>query len=183
MRRRCLSGSPQPPLVPGAACGWRRRSESRRSSLPPLLLQAEELIAAKLTAQPACRRVCVRSTSTLAGVAERSGPKIRPEVGAMQQLLGKEWSTGRTCSHADEARDTNTQMTKLLEFLEWTAMHYIRALESQLTSSGDRQLRRISGRLGRMVDGISWRICKKVLMLPFSSLLEGFPKLVRGLVA
>lgn len=67
---------------------------------------------------------------------------------------------------------------KLLEFLDWNHT-YIKSLESKLTilaRSAEYDNRSLSGIVDNLLEDM-----KKVLMLPFSSLLQVFPKLVRDL--
>jgi len=119
--------------------------------LDSLLLQVEELLSVKLTASQ--RADELRDISTSFAVWKKEWAKVQPEV--------------RRVQHA-----------RLLEFLEKNHA-IIKSLESKLTALSE-STEYDSRMLGGMVDDLLDDM-KKVLMLPFSSLLEMFPKLVRDL--
>ena len=131
--------------------------------LDALLLQAEELIAAKLAALQ-------RTTEIQALNAELATWK-------------KEWTKFRITDFGmrnTKLRNPQSQIhdPQLKEFLEWNENHieFLEGKLTMLTKSTEEDQRA----LGRMVDDLLENM-KKVVMLPFSLLLEVFPKLVRDL--
>ncbi len=166
---------PQPPLVQGELA-VAEMVRIPTAKLAPLLLQAEELIAAKLTANQ--HAADLREINIALAGWRKGWAKIRPEVRAMQQPWERNGQWDGPALTLTRRKNTNTQMTKLLQFLEWQE-NYLRGLESQLTTLA-KSVEEDQRTLGRMVDGLLDDM-RKVLMLPFSSLLEGFPKLVRDL--
>lgn len=141
--------------------------------LDSLLLQAEELIAAKLLASE--RVTGLRELNATLAVWKKEWTKSRPHLHALQRLLE---STGQRNGHAHFRDGVEAQVTQLLEFLQWNESHR-KTLESTLATLA-KAAEEDQRTLGRMVDNLLGDM-KKVLMLPFSSLLEVFPKLVRDL--
>lgn len=72
----------------------------------------------------------------------------------------------------------NSYMTKLFDFFEWNS-DFLKSLENMVTVI-TRSAEQDSHTIGRMIDDLQYDM-KKVLMFPFSSFLEVFPKLVRDL--
>jgi len=97
--------------------------------------------------------------------------KIYPMVRIARQLLEKK-------AIRNEPGQTNLHFVKLLEFLDWNHTH-IKQLESKvktLVKSAEHD----HWSFGVNVDSLLEDM-KKTLMLPFSSLLESFPRMVRDL--
>lgn len=108
-----------------------------------------------------------------------------------EELIGPKLAAGRRLSDLRDLQArlagwktewtkvaNEVQIDRILSFLEWTAS-YFKELESQMsglsqTAAQDQRA------LDRMVDDLLEDV-KQVAMLPFSSLFEGFPKLVRDL--
>ncbi len=141
----------------------------RTEKLDSLLLQAEEMLAAKLAASR--RAWDIRYNLNMLAQWKKKWAKVHPEVRSARQLLDRK---ERRQEHEQDYR----QLFELVEFLEWNLTH-INSLEDKLTSlSASTEYDRRS--LRTMVDDLLDDM-KKTLMLPFSSLLEIFPKLVRDL--
>jgi two-component system chemotaxis sensor kinase CheA len=166
---------PQPPLAQGELA-VAEMVRIPTAKLDPLLLQAEELIAAKLTASQ--HAAGLRELNVVLAGWRKEWTKIRPEVRALQQPWERNGQGDGQALMLTRRKKTQVQMTKLLQFLEWQET-YSRELESKLTTLA-KSVEENQRTLGRMVDGLLEDM-RKVLMLPFSSLLEGFPKLVRDL--
>ncbi|MBI4523300.1 MAG: response regulator [Deltaproteobacteria bacterium] len=137
------------------------------TKLDAVLLQAEELLAAKLvTGRHAAE---IRETSAALAGWKREWAKIQPEVGTIRRAFEKNGRDGAA---------GNERFTKTLEFLSWNH-HAITEIDNKLAA-----LERSAGQdhrmLGAMVDGLLVDM-KRVLMLPFGSILETFPSLVRNL--
>ncbi len=139
------------------------------AKLMPVLLQAEELLLAKLAGGQKVAEL--REVKSALATWEREWAKIHPEAQKIRHLLEKE-------DKRNSNGKANSQFNKLFEFLDWNHTH-VKSLEDKLamvTKSAERDYHS----LGSMVDNLL-EDTKKVLMLPFSSLLEGFSKLVRDL--
>lgn len=139
------------------------------AKLDSLLLQTEELLSPKLAAGQ--RAVETREIHAALAAWNKRRAKIDPEVRAIQKRLERE-------GPRNGSGKTNPQLRKLLEFLEWDNA-FVKSLESKLAllkHSAERDHRSLGGMVDNLLDDM-----KKVLMLPFSSALEVFPKLVRDL--
>lgn len=168
----------EPSLVPDPSAASEKSALGETVRIPTikldsLLRQAEELIAAKLLASE--RVTELRELNATLAVWKKEWVKSRPYLHALQQLLE---NTGPRNGHAHFRDGIDAQVMQLLEFLQWNEDH-MKTLEGTLTAltkaaEGDQRT------LGRMVDNLLEDM-KKVLMLPFSSLLAVFPKLVRDL--
>lgn len=133
------------------------RTETARIStakLDSLLLQTEEMLSIKLTT--AHRSIELQEINELFG------------------LWKKEWTKIQT----DIRNTSNSNTTALMEFSDWNNT-YIKVLENKLTTitkSAENDRRAIGGMLDNLL-----RNMKTLVMLPISSILEIFPKIVRDL--
>jgi two-component system chemotaxis sensor kinase CheA len=126
------------------------------AKLDSIFLQVEEMLAAKLLAQ-----------------------QRRQELSSMQALVAqwsKEWSTFDGL--ATQASPPDLVQGELLALLERNA-NSIKTIAQQINSMA-RATEQDQRMIGRMVDDLLEDM-KKVLMLPFSTVLEVFPRLVRDL--
>jgi two-component system chemotaxis sensor kinase CheA len=139
------------------------------AKLDSLLLQIEELLSAKQAADQ--RTAEIREIHAALAAWNQQQAKIDPEARIIQQRLEREGSR-------NGLGKTGPQVRKLLEFLEW-GNAFVKSLEGKLAAL-KRSAERDHRFLGGMVDNLLYDM-KKVLMLPFSSALEVFPKLVRDL--
>ncbi|MGJ0535052.1 MAG: hybrid sensor histidine kinase/response regulator [Methylocystis sp.] len=124
--------------------------------LDAIFLQAEEMLAAKLLIQ-----------------------QRRQELASMQNLaaaMHKEWSN--FSSQYPDVQHTLAQQPQLQELLEQNAA-FIKSLNHQLNAIA-KSTEQDQRMIGRMVDELLEGM-KKALMLPFSTVLEAFPRLVRDL--
>jgi len=121
------------------------------AKMDALLLQAEEMVAVKLT-------------------AGQRAAEFR-ELGATLGNWRKEWSKIRA------ARPSGAT-GKLGEFLEWNA-HQIDALDKKLSALA-KTAERDERAVGAMVDELL-EDAKQLVMLPFAQVLDAFPKQVRDL--
>jgi two-component system, chemotaxis family, sensor kinase CheA len=155
------------------------------AKLDALLLQAEELLSARLTA--GYRAAEVRDLAiTLAGWS-KEWTKLRSDVLAMQQIIEGSDSVPRTEyrvpseSYSPQTSVLGTRyavLRNLLEFLNWN-QSFVRALESRiaaLNKAAEHDQSALAGMTDTLLDDM-----KKVLMLPFASLLETFPRIAREL--
>ena len=146
------------------------------ASLDSLLRQAEELLSSKLTGSQ--RAAELRQLNATLAVWDKERAKVHPDVRALAQSIARNGKRNGENRLPDRREKTTAQISKVLAFLEWND-NALQALQSKLAAlvkSADQDHRA----LGRRVDDLL-EDTKKVSMLPFSSSLEGFPKLVRDL--
>ena len=162
----------QKPFVPEKPSG----TETVRISsikLNSLLLQVEEMLSVKLAASQ--HVADLKEIKIILNLWKQKWAKIQPEVRRVRQLLKKEnkQPQGERARHVDPIPGR-----RLLEFLDWnqTAMGSLESKLTLLTRSAEYNSHFLGGRVDNLLEDM-----KKVLMLPFSSLLEIFPKLVREL--
>lgn len=139
------------------------------AQLDALLLQAEELISAKQVAGQ--RSSDLRDEVARFGLWHKEWAKVQPEVRSIGQQRQKP-----DCLWTQPAN--RGASAKILEFLEWNE-NFLKSVESNLgrmAKTAEHDGRAISVMVNNLLEDM-----KKVLMLPFSSLLEIFPKLVRDL--
>lgn len=137
--------------------------------LDSLLLQTEELVSAKLaTGQLA---VELREIALMLQDRNREWAKHRLHLRALAQAV-------RTSSSQNESGKLDAQANKLLEFLEWNEA-CIESLEDRLSVVA-RAADRDHHALARMVNNLLQDM-KEISMMPFTSLLDAFPRLVREL--
>ena len=130
----------------------------RMAKLDTLLRRAEEMLAVKL------------STSRHAA-----------ELHALGGVLGawrKEWGKVREFTHPGSAGQSPATLAKLAAFLEWN-QGYMLTVEKRLTALAAAAARDERA-AGTLIDDLL-ADAKRLVMLPFSTLLDVFPKLVRDL--
>lgn len=146
------------------------------AKLDVLLRQAEELIPAKATA---AQRVTELHEISQALVSwETEWRKIRPHARALSSLVGAEHrSNGRSPSSNGHAA-TRSRTIKVTAFLDRneSALNSVKQKVAALTKHLEYDRRALDRRVDDLVEDV-----KRVSMLPFSALLEFFPKLVRDL--
>jgi two-component system chemotaxis sensor kinase CheA len=150
--------------------------------LDSILLQAEELLSAKLAASQ--RAMELREINAALAAWKKEWKKLRmadgeKEHGEWQISNGEKFSPSAfRHSPSSSFSPSAIRHPQWEEFLEWNSA-FINALENQLAAlakSADHDQRSLGGMVDRLLDDM-----KKVLMLPFSSLLQSFPKLARDL--
>lgn len=163
--------SPLPSLSGPSAQKVSGMSETVRVSkarLTSLLLQSEEMLSTKLASSQ--RVLDMRSTSVAFGAWKKEWDRIRPLALKLRQTISRneEGATG----------EQQRSLVKLLDFLEWNS-DFIASIKAGFTSevrSAERNSRSLGCKVNNLLDEM-----KKVLMFPFSSLLEVLPKVVRDL--
>ncbi|MBI4750549.1 MAG: hybrid sensor histidine kinase/response regulator [Acidobacteria bacterium] len=130
------------------------------SKLNSLLLQAEEMLALKLTAEQ--RAVEINGLLRQLSTWRKEWSKVHPEFQKGRHLVD----------------DASSKSTGISDFLEWNQL-YLKAFEHNLlalakAAENDRRL------VGSMVDALLDDV-KNVIMLPVTTLLEIIPKVVRDL--
>jgi two-component system chemotaxis sensor kinase CheA len=138
------------------------------AKLESLLRQVEELLWAKLAASQNAAEV--QEVNGSLDQWKKEWANAYPKLQRIRQRLEKESNPRQG--------EANSELTELVEFLDWNCT-YVKNLETRLktlaaSTEHDRHL------TGRMVDNLLDDM-RRAVMLPFSSLLETFPKLVRDL--
>lgn len=139
------------------------------AKLRSIYLQAEELLFSKLALG---QRVAeLQEVKSAFAIWKKEWAKLPPEVKRFRHTLEKEGEQIPT-------QRNSSPYLSLLDFFDWN-YSYFRSLENKFTALL-KSAERDHHYLGRMVDSLLEDM-KKVLMLPFSSVLEVFPKIVRDL--
>jgi len=137
--------------------------------LDSLLLQTEEMLSIKLSG--AQQNDDLRDITGMLNVWRKEWVKNYPQVRTFHTLLEKK---DKESKH-DQG---NAQLGKLMEFFDrdYTHIESIGKRLTALATSSKHSHRLLSGMVDNLLDDM-----KKVLMLPFSTLLEIFPKMIRDL--
>lgn len=132
------------------------------SRLESLLLQTEELVSAKLAISQ--RASELRDVQTSLDAWDKQWAKVYPLI--------------RTLSQTAENGQRPSELAALLEFVEWNHT-WVQQMDRRLTAISN-ATNRDQRTIGSMIDHLLQDM-KQVLMLPFSSILEAFPRTVRDL--
>ncbi|MCI0528608.1 MAG: hybrid sensor histidine kinase/response regulator [Nitrospira sp.] len=158
----------KPPMIPEKS-SLMETVRISTTKLDAVLLQAEQLISTKLMAGQ--RAIDLRQTVSIIGSWRKKWAKIYPEVRKIRQLI-------ETKEKPPLQNLSNLPLSKLVEFLDWNHT-FIDSLEDRLVTlakSAEHDHRSFVGILDNLLEDT-----KKILMLPFSLLLEILPKMVRDL--
>jgi two-component system chemotaxis sensor kinase CheA len=156
----------------------RRLSETLRvstSKLDSLLRQAEELIPIKATA--AQRVIETREIRQGLTLWEKEWGSVRPLARALQRSLRGEQQLNPQ-SRSFNGQDTGPKATKILAFLEHNEniLHSVKNQLAVLSKHLESDCRVLDRRVDELAEDM-----KQISMVPFSILLESFPRLVRDL--
>ena len=150
---------PQPPSVPDSETAQPGGAvRVRMAKLDTLLRRAEEMIGVKLAAG-----------------------RQAAELHALGGVLGawrKEWAKVRDFARPDPASQSPAALAKLAGFLGWN-QDYMHALEQRLTTLAATAAHDERS-TGALIDALL-ADAKRLVVLPFATLLDVFPKLVRDL--
>jgi two-component system chemotaxis sensor kinase CheA len=148
--------------------------------LNSILLQAEEMLSAKLATDQIC--IELKELMETLSVLEREYKKVRTETRHVRKMYKGIRQHSSHTAYPEKGRhdrkSPSPHIMKVLEYHEWNHSHVkemdqkISALTRSAASAGRSLGAMLSSLLGDM---------KKVLMLPFSTLLGLFPKMVRDL--
>lgn len=139
--------------------------------LTAVLLQSEEMLSAKLAAGQ--RVLDMRAATGGFGAWKKEWARILPFVRELRPLTKATRDDERFAERTDRQA-----LERILEFVDWSSS-FVRDLEEKFTieTTGiERDARMLGGMVNNLLEEM-----KKVLMFPFSSLLEILPKLVRDL--
>jgi len=147
-----------------------KRTETVRiatAKLDAMLLQAEELLAVKLTTSQHAAEL--KGINAALNRWKKTWANVQPEVHAIARTLDNE---------AENSAGRNARFIKINEFLDWNFQAFTELDHrlAALKTSAEQDHRA----LGAMVDELLADV-KNVLMLSFSSILEPLPRLVREL--
>jgi len=137
------------------------------TKLDAVLRQAEELLSAKLAATQHATKL--RQLQAHPAEWKRKWAKLRPDVRPIRQSRESERNGGLP---------TSSQVLRVLEFLEWSR-DFVELLERELvdlTKTADHDRRLVGGMVDTLLDEMN-----KVVVQPFSALLEVFPRFIREL--
>jgi len=172
-----MPDAPEPEPPASAEIGAPEIAETVRipmEKMDALLRQAEEMIALKLTASRNAAEL-----RGLAGVLEgwrKEWAKVRGLT--RDGLTGQKPGGGDAAAAAGLAGKNAAPVAKLAEFLEWNES-YVRSLEKRVTALADAAAHDERS-TGALVDDLLGD-AKRLVMLPFGTLFDLFPKLVRDL--
>ena len=147
------------------------------AKLDALLLQAEELLSLKLNANQ--RGSDLQGIATTFAEWDKQWIALTSDVQTLRQLVttGGAQKSG-AASNADACLVPATLAVRLLEFLEWN-LSFVQSAENHVrdfAKLADRHRHNTASRVDGLLDE-----AKRLLMLPFSTLLAVFPRLVREL--
>jgi two-component system chemotaxis sensor kinase CheA len=154
------------PLVQGILSDTVRVSSAK---LGVVMRQAEELLSPKLAAEQRVGELREIGATLAAWKKERG--KIKPLLRSVERSLGKSGAGNGMPAGREE-------LVKLLEYLDAERL-LAKALEGRVTAmrkAAAHDQRALAG----MVDGLLQDV-REMLLLPFSSLLEAFPRFVRDI--
>lgn len=137
--------------------------------LDSLFLKAEEMLSLKLIAAQHLNDL--RDAGLSFELWNKNLARIDPDIRALRNRIQKE-------KEADGRNENRAVISSLLDFFEWSR-DYTQTLDRKfrlLVGTEEKNLRT----LGRMVDDLLDDM-KKVTMLPFSTLFEIFPRMVRDI--
>jgi two-component system chemotaxis sensor kinase CheA len=142
------------------------------TKLSSVLLQSEEMLSAKLAAGQ--RVVQMRETRSAFVAWKKEWAKIQPVAHGVRKLSEKPAEAGAE----ERLGEIRLELARLLDFLEWNGA-FVKSLEGKYIAeakTAEYDSRVLGGMVNNLLDDM-----KKVMMFPFSSLLEIFPKVVRDL--
>lgn len=138
------------------------------AKLDAVLLQAEELLAAKLAATQQATRLRRFRAEPIEW--KKRWTKLRPDVRSLRQSLER--------GAASAAAPSNPQLQRVMEFLDWS-QGCIESLDAglvEVVKAADHDQRSVGAMVDNLLDDM-----KKVVMQPFATLLDALPRMVREL--
>ena len=139
------------------------------AKLDALLLQSEELLSAKLTAQ--ARAAELREMLDALGAWKKEWAKVQSDAHVIAKSSAH---AGGRNGHGK----SDGKLARLVEFLRWNS-DFIKSHEIELaaqSAAAEQEARTLGGMVDEHLEDV-----KKALMLPASSLLNIYPKVVRDL--
>lgn len=163
-----LAGAPAPslPATPAANSDTVRIATAKLDSV---LRQAEEMLSAKLAARQRVEEI--QQLAALLDRWNRECNQILPEFQAIERCR-------QAPTSADRFALNRHQLANLHDFLDWNRKQ-VKAIEGLLAPLANRAESEARA-LGGMIDSLL-RDVKRDMMLPLSSVLEIFPRMIRDL--
>lgn len=165
-----------PPVVPSVSVPIQPAMDETvrvaAAKLASLLLLSEEMVSAKLSS--ALHANQMRELRSAYAAWRTQSARIIPEIQKASVPLKRVAAGEEGELSGEDARS----ILKVLEFVEWNAT-FFKSLEGRSAAylkSAERDSRTLGGLVDNLLDEV-----KKVMMFPFSTLLEAFPKIVRDL--
>ncbi len=139
------------------------------AKLDKLLLQAEELLAVKLTTHQ--HVTDLHEIDSMLDLWQREWAKAVPEIQRVQRYCEQN-------SRRQALTGGTSPLVKLLDFLDWNRAHMEVLIDRLhvLTKFIEQEERSVGGMVDNLLESV-----KNSLMLPFSTLLDTFPKMTRDL--
>ncbi len=137
--------------------------------LDALLYQVEEMVSVKMAANQ--RVADLRNVTAFLESWKKTWRKVHHETRNARQAIG-------LSERGNGSSRIGSPVTKILDFLEWNESH-IKSIEGKITAlskSAEIEARSLGGMVDDLLEDM-----KNLLMLPFATLLEIFPKIVRDL--
>lgn len=139
------------------------------AKLDSVLRQAEELLPAKQSVVQRAVKLC--QLRTRPSEWRKKWTRLRPDLRRLEQSL-------QAREERNDKSGLEPQVARTVEFLEWSR-DFIESLETELGDLADAAAHDQRA-VGTMVDNLLDEM-KKVVMQPFSTLLDVFPRFVREL--
>lgn len=139
------------------------------TTLSLLLFQAEEMLSAKMALRHNTQNLI--DVMSMLKMWQTEGTKVYPAIRNICRLVDKS-------SQSNEWEQAESVLTKILGFLEQNQdnLNEVESKVKKLVKSSKHDLWLFEGMVDNILD-----TAKSVLMLPFSLILEAFPKMVRDL--
>jgi two-component system chemotaxis sensor kinase CheA len=166
-------GGPPSPAMPVLSSGSSDMMRISKSKLDSIMLQAEGFLAVKQTA--AHQTTQLRNIASELAALRKEWAKIRPDLRAVRAAEKKSSGAAGTRTHAGGRSGVRNKLLDFFEAQEERIARLHHSLQMLEKTAGQEQRS-----IGAMVDGLLDDI-KTVSRVPFSSLLELFPKVVRDL--
>jgi two-component system chemotaxis sensor kinase CheA len=142
------------------------------AKLTSVLLQAEEMLAAKLAAQQRC--IDMRAANGAFRIWEKEWARVAPCIQDIRKNTTRAADDKKIPTEEELVRAAG----KILDFLEWNR-EFVKSIKKQYVSaakSGEGDSLVLGGMVDNLLDDV-----KKAMIFPFSSLLELYPKVAREL--
>src|SRR5229473_1797591 len=171
-----LMGAESQPVSEERPQRTERRIRVSEADLDSVLRQTEELVAAKLSGTH--RAAELREIAATLAHWGKERAKINADLRAVRQSLQVHAKRNGHARLSDRQAKANSQMTKVLAFLDWNdlAVRSERNKLKALATFAEQDHRTLCRKVDDLLEGV-----KRVSMLPFSSLTQVFPKMVRDL--
>jgi two-component system chemotaxis sensor kinase CheA len=188
LAERPANGTAQPATPVSARGGVDKQGAAETVRVPvakldSILVQAEEMVALKMTADRQVEEL--RAVKGLLDIWRKEWGRFFPEARTLRQVLDQPVQPASPAPIvALEGATTNgsqpntSQPNKIWEFLDWNQsyLHRLSHTVIDLSRAAEQDQRTVNSLVDNLLDDT-----KRLLMQPFSTILAVFPKLVRDL--